>query len=91
MRKGAHWHKPDPRECLIEDVNEWVREMTGDQKDGLPEGTRMTRRELNAICRAITAWRLRKPDENKRTEPYSRGCLATVVPGATCQSPDCDC
>jgi hypothetical protein len=26
-----------------------------------------------------------------RPKPYSRGCLAREVPGATCQAPNCDC
>jgi hypothetical protein len=54
VRKGAHFHLPDPRECLIEDISQWIREMTKDPTDGLPEDTRMTRKELEAICRAIT-------------------------------------
>lgn len=27
----------------------------------------------------------------KKPRPYSRDCLASEVPGATCQSPNCDC
>jgi hypothetical protein len=26
-----------------------------------------------------------------RTKPYSRNCMARDIPGATCQSPNCDC
>lgn len=29
-----------------------------------------------------------KPSKPK---PYSSGCLASDIPGATCQSPNCDC
>jgi hypothetical protein len=26
-----------------------------------------------------------------KPKPYSRGCLARDIPGASCQSPNCDC
>lgn len=29
--------------------------------------------------------------EKEKCKPYSRGCLARDIPGATCQSPNCDC
>lgn len=29
--------------------------------------------------------------QRAKPEPYSRGCLAREVPGATCLAPNCDC
>jgi hypothetical protein len=60
IRKGSHWHKPSPRICLIQDISEWIQEMTKDATDGLPDDTKMTRKELEAICRAIEYSRERR-------------------------------
>jgi Txe/YoeB family toxin of Txe-Axe toxin-antitoxin module len=54
LRKHAHFHKPTDRAYLIQDINDWIREVTRDPTDGLPENTKMTRHELETICRAIT-------------------------------------
>lgn len=32
-----------------------------------------------------------KPKPSRKPEPYSRNCLVRNIPGATCQSPNCDC
>ncbi len=32
-----------------------------------------------------------KERQEGKPEPYSRGCQARDIPGATCQHPNCDC
>lgn len=40
------------------------------------------------IAEARLDGEITKPSKPK---PYSSGCLASDIPGATCQSPNCDC
>jgi hypothetical protein len=35
--------------------------------------------------------RFNSSDRGHKPKPYSRECLAREIPGATCQSPQCDC
>lgn len=60
LRKAAHWAPKVDRAYLIEDINEWVREVTKDPNGGLPEDTKMTVKELAVICRAIIASKFAK-------------------------------
>jgi hypothetical protein len=42
-----------PKWALLDDIDAWIKEQTGDATDGLRNGDRISLRDLNAICRAI--------------------------------------
>lgn len=43
---------------LLQEVNAWIREQTGDPNDGLTNGQAMPLRDVKAICRAIECCRI---------------------------------
>jgi hypothetical protein len=42
---------------LLQDINAWIKEQTGDQNDGLTNGQVLPVRDVEAICRAIECCR----------------------------------
>lgn len=53
MAWKSHWAPKMQKWCLIEDITAWIREQSGAGEEGLRDGSRISLRDLNAICRAI--------------------------------------
>lgn len=59
--------------------------------DFTDNGTCAAKIEAACIC-SHPAYQLAKHNhERPKPEPYSRGCQAREIPGASCQRPNCDC
>ena len=65
-RKKEKWY-------LVEDISAWIRQQTSNPSDGLKDGERISRHDLDAIWRAIE---------------YSRSGLINSTDGRSASLPD---
>jgi hypothetical protein len=49
----GHVDKKKEKWFLVEDISTWIREQTSNPSDGLKDGQRISRHDLDAIWRAI--------------------------------------
>jgi hypothetical protein len=50
---------------LLQEINAWIREQTGDSSDGLTNGQVLPLRDVQTICRAIECFRQKLAESDR--------------------------